>query len=79
LNPGSEIRDPEKIHPGSRSRIKGVKKHWISDPGSATLASTCNISAYFVIFPFFIYTRDTGMHEAFAGQYRALGHFKPNL
>jgi hypothetical protein len=22
------IRDPEKIHPGSGSRIQGVKKHW---------------------------------------------------
>jgi hypothetical protein len=24
-DPGSEIRDPEKIHPGSGSRIQGVK------------------------------------------------------
>jgi hypothetical protein len=29
-DPGSEIRDPEKIHPGSR--ILGVKKHRIPDP-----------------------------------------------
>jgi hypothetical protein len=28
----SEIRDTEKIHPGSRSRIRGVKKHRIPDP-----------------------------------------------
>jgi hypothetical protein len=37
LDPGSEIRDPEKIHPGSR--IQGVKKHRIPDleSGSATL------------------------------------------
>jgi hypothetical protein len=26
------IRDPEKIHPGSGSRIQGVKKHRIPDP-----------------------------------------------
>jgi hypothetical protein len=26
------IRDPEKIHPGSGSRFKGVKKHRIPDP-----------------------------------------------
>jgi hypothetical protein len=26
---GSEIQDPEKIHPGSESRIQGVKKHRI--------------------------------------------------
>jgi hypothetical protein len=26
---GSEIRDPEKIHPGSGSRVQGVKKHRI--------------------------------------------------
>jgi hypothetical protein len=32
LNPGSEIRDPEKIHPGSGSRIQVVKKHRIPDP-----------------------------------------------
>jgi hypothetical protein len=25
LDPGSEIREPEKIHPGSGSRIKGIK------------------------------------------------------
>jgi hypothetical protein len=31
-DPGSEIRDPEKIHPGSGSRITGVKKHRIPDP-----------------------------------------------
>jgi hypothetical protein len=31
-DPGSEIRDPEKIHPGSGSRIQGVKKHRIPDP-----------------------------------------------
>jgi hypothetical protein len=31
-DPGSEIRDPEKIPPGSR--ILGVKKHRIPDPGS---------------------------------------------
>jgi hypothetical protein len=30
LDPGSKIRDPEKIHPGSGSR--GVKKHQIPDP-----------------------------------------------
>jgi hypothetical protein len=30
-DPGSEIRDPEKIHPGSGSRIQGVKKHRIPD------------------------------------------------
>jgi hypothetical protein len=40
-DPGSEIRDPEKFipdpHPGSGSRIQGVKKHRIPDPGSATL------------------------------------------
>jgi hypothetical protein len=29
-DPGSEIRDLEKIHPGSR--ILGVKKHRIPDP-----------------------------------------------
>jgi hypothetical protein len=27
---GSEFRDPEKNHPGSR--ILGVKMHWIPDP-----------------------------------------------
>jgi hypothetical protein len=32
LDPGSEIRDPEKIHPVSGSRIQGVKKHRIPDP-----------------------------------------------
>jgi hypothetical protein len=26
------IRDPEKVHPGSGSRIPGVKKHRIPDP-----------------------------------------------
>jgi hypothetical protein len=31
-DPGTEIRDPEKIHPGSGSRIQGVKKHRIPDP-----------------------------------------------
>jgi hypothetical protein len=31
LGLGSEIRDPEKIHPGSG--IQGVKKHRIPDPG----------------------------------------------
>jgi hypothetical protein len=38
-DPGSEIRDPEKIHPRSGSRIQGVKKHRIPDPrsGSKTL------------------------------------------
>jgi hypothetical protein len=36
LDPGSEIRDPQKIHPGSGSRIQGVKKHRISDPGSGS-------------------------------------------
>jgi hypothetical protein len=41
-DPGSAIRDPEKILPGSGSRIQGVKKHRIPDPGSgsATLEST---------------------------------------
>jgi hypothetical protein len=34
LGPGSEIRDPEKIHPESGSRIQGVKKHRILDFGS---------------------------------------------
>jgi hypothetical protein len=29
---GSGIRDPEKIHSGSESRIQGVKKHRIPDP-----------------------------------------------
>jgi hypothetical protein len=29
---GSEIRDPEKIHPRSGSRIQGVKKNRITDP-----------------------------------------------
>jgi hypothetical protein len=28
----SEIRYPEKIHPGSGSRTQGVKKHRIPDP-----------------------------------------------
>jgi hypothetical protein len=28
-NPGYEIRDQEKIHPGSGSQIQGVKKHRI--------------------------------------------------
>jgi hypothetical protein len=28
----SEIRDTEKIHSQSGSRIQGVKKHWIPDP-----------------------------------------------
>jgi hypothetical protein len=39
---GSEIRDPEKTYPGSRSRIPdpGVKK--APDPGSATLGSVFN-------------------------------------
>jgi hypothetical protein len=34
FDPGSEIRDPEKIHPGSGSgsRIPGVKKHRVPDP-----------------------------------------------
>jgi hypothetical protein len=32
LDTGSEIRDPENIHPGSR--IQGVKKHRIPDLGS---------------------------------------------
>jgi hypothetical protein len=27
-----KIRDLEKIHPDSESRIQGVKKHMISDP-----------------------------------------------
>jgi hypothetical protein len=31
-DPGSEIQDPEKIHPGSGSQIQGVKKHRILDP-----------------------------------------------
>jgi hypothetical protein len=26
------IRDPEKIHSGSGSRIQGVKKNWLPDP-----------------------------------------------
>jgi hypothetical protein len=34
-DPGSEIQDSEKNHPGSR--ILGVKKHRILDSGSATL------------------------------------------
>jgi hypothetical protein len=29
LDPVSEIRDPEKIHPGTGSRIQDVKKHRI--------------------------------------------------
>jgi hypothetical protein len=41
LDPGSEIRDPEKIHPGSGSRIKipdpGGKKAPDPGSGSATL------------------------------------------
>jgi hypothetical protein len=28
----ARIRDPEKIHPGSGSRIQGIKKHRIPDP-----------------------------------------------
>jgi hypothetical protein len=36
LDPGSEIWDLEKIHPGSGSRIQGVKKHRIPDPGSGS-------------------------------------------
>ncbi len=33
-DPGSEIRDPEKIYSGSRIPDPGVKKHPIPDPGS---------------------------------------------
>jgi hypothetical protein len=35
-DPRSRIRDPEKIHPGSR--ILGVKRHRIPDPGSGSTA-----------------------------------------
>jgi hypothetical protein len=35
-DPGSEIRNQEKINPGPGSPIQGVKKHWISDPGSGS-------------------------------------------
>jgi hypothetical protein len=35
-DPGSEIRDLEKIHPGYGSRIQGVKKHRIRSTDSMT-------------------------------------------
>jgi hypothetical protein len=41
LDPGSEIRDPEKIHPGSGSRIQGVKKHRIPDPDPQHCTDNC--------------------------------------
>jgi hypothetical protein len=34
FTPGSEIRDPEKTHSGSR--IQGSKRHRIPDPGSGS-------------------------------------------
>jgi hypothetical protein len=37
-DPGSEIRDPEKTHPGSR--IQGSKRHRIPDPGSRSAKNT---------------------------------------
>jgi hypothetical protein len=40
-DPGSEIRDPEKTYSGSR--IQGSKRHWIPDPGSATLVTRWDI------------------------------------
>jgi hypothetical protein len=37
------IRDPEKIHPGSGSRIQGVKKHRIPDPDPQHWSRYCTV------------------------------------
>jgi hypothetical protein len=47
-DPGSEIRDPEKIHPGSR--ILEVKRHRIPDPGSGSATLLKILTHCFLIY-----------------------------
>jgi hypothetical protein len=47
-DPGTEIRDPEKIHPGSGSRIQGVKKHRIPDPDPQHCSNQSDIRIFLV-------------------------------